>query len=537
MTTTPPDMLKVPAWLEKSVFYQIYPQSFHDSNGDGIGDIRGVIEKLPYLRTLGITGLWLSPCFVSPFRDAGYDISDFYQVAPRYGTNDDLTSLFTEARKSGIRVILDLVAGHTSDQHPWFRRSSEPERNVYSDWYIWTDSIWTWKIPDQPLVVGATERNGNYVPNFFCHQPALNYGYAQPDTGQPWQQPVDAPGPQAVRAELKAIMRFWFDRGASGFRVDMAGTLVKNDPDGSANAALWREFRTWIDREYPDCALVSEWSQPSIAIPQAFHMDFLLPYNQTGYRSLFAPAGTEGYPFFDRSGRGDIRRFLDMFEPYHAATRQHGFIAIPTGNHDTAPRLGNGRNADDLAVVFAFLLTMPGVPFIYYGDELGLRSPENLLSKEGGHNRTAARIPMRWDATSNAGFSSAAADELYLPADSSADSLTVAAALSDSSSLLHTVSRLVELRRVIPALAARGNYATVLGESGVLPFVYERTFGSDRIVVALNPAAVPCGARLPGSFSGVRWQQLTGDPQAFRRDSQGSIVSLAGVSFAVARIV
>jgi maltose alpha-D-glucosyltransferase/alpha-amylase len=131
-----------PAWLENAVFYQVYPQSFRDSNGDGIGDLRGIIEKLPYLQKLGVTAIWLNPCYESPFGDAGYDVADFYKVAPRYGTNDDLRALFTEAHKLGIRVMLDLVAGHTSDQCEWFRQSQRHERNTYSDWYIWNDNVW-----------------------------------------------------------------------------------------------------------------------------------------------------------------------------------------------------------------------------------------------------------------------------------------------------------------------------------------------------------------------------------------------------------
>ncbi len=535
MSAAPAPAAAFPRWLETSVFYQIYPQSFCDANGDGIGDIRGIIAKLPYLHALGITGIWISPCFASPFRDAGYDITDFYQVAPRYGTNEDLRALFAAARALGIRVLLDLVAGHTSDQHPWFRESSQPHANAYSDWFIWTDSIWTWTIPNQPLVVGATERNGNYVPNFFCHQPALNYGYAQPDPKHPWQQPVDAPGPRAVRAELRKIMGYWLDLGADGFRVDMAGTLIKNDPDGAANAALWREFRAWIDREYPGRALVSEWSQPATAIPQAFHLDFILPFNQPGYRSLFAPAGPEGHPFFDRNGGGDIRRFLDMFEREYHATRAHGFIAIPSGNHDTAPRLANGRERDDLAVIFAFLLTMPGVPFIYYGDEIGLRSPDALPSKEGGHHRTAARTPMPWNRRANAGFSPAPAPALYLPVDDSADAITVEGAEANPFSLLHAVRRLIALRRAHPALAADGGYRTLLGAAGRLPYVYERRGHGQRILVALNPAAAECTARLPEMAPTAIARPLAGELDAFEKDQQGWSVRLPGCSYAIAQ--
>jgi maltose alpha-D-glucosyltransferase/alpha-amylase len=522
-----------PSWLENAVFYQVYPQSFCDSNGDGIGDLRGLIGKLPYLRSLGVTGLWLNPCFESPFRDAGYDIADFYKVAPRYGTNDDLRALFAEAHKLGIHVMLDLVAGHTSDQHGWFRESQRHERNRYTDWYVWTSSVWTWFAPNQQVVVGAAERDGNYIPNFFYFQPALNYGYAHPDPKAPWQQPVDAPGPLAVRAELKNIMRFWFDLGASGFRVDMAGSLVKNDPDGRATAALWHEFRTWMDREYPDRALVSEWSEPAVAIPSGFHLDFLLPFNKPGYVSLFRRTAPDAAPFFDRSGRGDIRRFLDEFEPLYAATKDRGFIAIPTGNHDTVPRLGNGRDARDLAVAYAFLLTMPGVPFIYYGDEIGLRSIDGLPSKEGGFGRTGGRTPMQWDASANAGFSTAPADRLYLPVDPAADRPTVAAQQADPGSSLHAVRALIALRHAHPALGASGSFTTLVAAAGRLPFVYERARDGERILVALNPSEQPCEVSLPADVRLSSPQNLAGESGAFRRGPHGWTVKLPATSYAV----
>jgi maltose alpha-D-glucosyltransferase/alpha-amylase len=521
------------SWLESAVFYEIYPQSFADSNGDGIGDLPGVVAKLPYLHSLGVTGLWLNPCFVSPFRDAGYDVADFYQVAPRYGTNEDLRRLCAEAHRLGMHVMLDLVAGHTSDQHPWFRESQRHERNRYTDWYIWTNSVWTWSAPGQQVVVGAAERDANYIPNFFYFQPALNYGYAHPDPQAPWQQPVDAPGPQAVRAELKNIMRFWFALGVDGFRVDMAGSLVKNDPDGRATAALWHEFRAWMDREFPDRVMVSEWSQPQVAIPGGFHMDFLLPFSKPGYTSLFRPAGTGGHPFFDRSGRGDIRKFLDEFEPLYLATKHRGFIAIPTGNHDTVPRLGDGRDGRDLDVAFAFLLTMPGVPFIYYGDEIGMRSIAGLPSKEGGFGRTGARTPMQWDASPDAGFSTAPADRLYLPIDPAADRPTVAAEEADPASSLNTVRRLIALRQVHPALGASGDFVALVATTGRLPFVYQRTKGGERILVALNPAAAPCEVPLPAAVDAASLRVLAGDAGAFRRTAAGWTVALPPVSYAI----
>jgi maltose alpha-D-glucosyltransferase/alpha-amylase len=339
-----------------------------------------------------------------------------------------------------------------------------------------------------------------------------------------------------VREELKKIMRFWFDLGASGFRVDMAGSLVKNDPDGSATAALWREFRTWMDREHPDCAMVSEWSMPQVAIPAGFHMDFLLPYNKPGYVSLFREATPGTAAFFDRSGRGDIRRFLDEFEPLYAATKGRGFIAIPTGNHDTVPRIGNGRDARELAVAHAFLLTMPGVPFIYYGDEIGMRSLSGLPSKEGGFGRTGARTPMQWDASPDAGFSTAPADRLYLPIDPAPDRPTVAAQQGDPASTLNTVRMLIALRQAHPALQASGSFTPIVARTGEPMFVYERTDGHERMLVALNPAERAGEVQLPGGFRCSGARVLAGEPEALRGDAQGWSVHLPPVSYAVVRL-
>src|SRR4030066_458266 len=206
-----PQQKSKPAWVEDAIFYQIYPQSFYDSNGDGIGDLPGIIAKLDYIQSLGVNTCWLNPCFVSPFQDAGYDVADYYKVAERYGTNSDLKMLFEEASERHIRILLDLVPGHTSVQHPWFQESSKPHKNMYTDYYIWTDSAWTWDIKDYRVISGYSQRDACYLTNFFYFQPALNYGFANPDPNQPWQQAVDAPGPMKVRQELKKIIRYWLE--------------------------------------------------------------------------------------------------------------------------------------------------------------------------------------------------------------------------------------------------------------------------------------------------------------------------------------
>jgi glycosidase len=492
-----------PAWLEKAVFYQIYPQSFYDLNGDGIGDIPGIIAKLDYLQSLGVNACWLNPCFESPFLDAGYDVADYYQVAPRYGTNADLQHLFEEARRRGIRILLDLVPGHTSIQHPWFIESCRHERNQYSDYYIWTDSVWTWEVPGYNVVSGFAQRNGCYITNFFYAQPALNYGFANPDPNKPWQQPVDAQGPLQVRQELKNIMRFWLERGASGFRVDMAGSLVKADPDHRETIKLWQDVRLWLDKDFPEAVLVSEWGQPSKAIPAGFHMDFTIPFGMPGYTALLRKhydtgPGSDpyGFSFFESIGHGNIMEFLDDYLRHYRKIRGKGHIAIPTGNHDINPRISMGRTIDDIELVFLFLLTMPGVPFIWYGDEIGMRSFD-LPSKEGGYNRTGSRTPMQWSTEPNAGFSTAKPADLYLPIDPTPDRPNVREQEGDEHSLLNRVRKLVAIRKTYSTLQASASFQILFAQPGKYPLVYQRQDDDGTYIVAVNPSSQAVEAAFP----------------------------------------
>jgi maltose alpha-D-glucosyltransferase/alpha-amylase len=392
------------------------------------------------------------------------------------------------------------------------------------------------------MVIGYAERDGNYITNFFHFQPALNYGFARPDPNHPWQQPVDAPGPQAVRQELRNIMKFWLDMGASGFRVDMAGSLVKNDPDNVETARLWQEMRAWLDSAYPEARLVSEWSDPKVSIPAGFHMDFLLPFASQAYLSLFAmkdPSSSQGSSvscFFDPKGPGDIHAFLDDYLPLHQATCGKGFIVIPSGNHDTTPRLGNGRRPRDLELAFLFLMSMPGVPFIHYGDEIGMRSLSGLKSKEGGYGRTGARTPMQWDTTSNAGFSSAPKDLLYLPVEDSPSRPNAAVQRADGDSLLNHIRQLIALRLAHPALCASGSFEPLYAEAGKLPFVYLRQAGEEIILVAINPSNQPCEARLDGSLSAQLPERLYGEPEAFQRAGSDWRLHLPAVSGGIYRV-
>jgi glycosidase len=492
-----------PSWLEDAIFYQLYPQSFYDSNADGIGDLPGILQKLDYLQGLGVTAIWINPCFDSPFQDAGYDVRDYYRVAPRYGTNEDLYALFAAARQRGMRIMLDLVPGHTSIEHSWFKSSSQARSNRYSDWYIWTGSVWEWDVPGYRAVSGLAERDASFITNFFYFQPALNYGFAALDPSKPWQQPVDAPGPRQVRRELRKIMRFWLERGASGFRVDMAHSLIKNDPDFREMKRLWGEVHAWLDRDFPEAVLVSEWSNPSVAIPAGFHMDFLLPFGTPGWGALLRKPYTPGpakdpygFSFFDRSGHGNIREFLDNYLKHYLPTRGQGLIAFPTGNHDVSTRLSIGRDAEDLKLIYLMLLSMPGVPFIYYGDEIGMRTVQGLTSKEGAYDRAGIRTPMQWDSSAGAGFSNASLDSFYLPLDPDPQRPNVAGQMSDPESLLNHVRRLAELRRQHPALHAGADFKPLYAEAGRCPFVYLRSSKDEQIIVAVNPSAQPVGVVL-----------------------------------------
>lgn len=472
-------------WLNDSVVYEIYPQSFYDSNGDGIGDLNGIIEKLDYIQGLGFNVIWLNPVNESSFYDAGYDVTDFYKIAPRYGTNDDFKRMCDEAHNRNMKVMFDLVAGHTSIEHPWFKASAKAEKNEYSNRYIWTDTTFDY----DEGICGFSEREGNYITNFFYTQPALNYGYAHPDPQKPWQLPVTHPDCVATKEELKKIIDFWADMGVDAFRVDMAESLIKGDTDGSFMRAFWKEIREHMEEREPQCLLISEWGKPASAINAGFHLDFLLHSQVPAYTSLFRHEEGRnttkfflGDSYFNKAGKGDINKYLDRFLYDLENTRGKGYIGMITGNHDMQ-RLRYKRTYDEVKVAMAFLFTMPGVPFVYYGDEIGMDFIENLPTKEGGYIRTGSRTPMQWENGKNHGFSTS--DTPYLPTDSREDAPTVENQMNNSASLLSSVKELIRIHRQEPALWAEGDFNILLKD---YPFVYERMAEEKRIFIAINPS-------------------------------------------------
>lgn len=481
----------MPNWLKDAVFYEIYPQSFKDTNGDGIGDINGIIEKLDYVKDLGCNALWINPIYDSPFKDGGYDVRDYKKVAERYGTNEDAYRLFEVAHKKGIHVLLDLVPGHTSEEHPWFQESKKAEENEYTDRYVWT-KCWFHGIAGHPYVGGEADRDGCYMLNFFKCQPALNYGFL--NRTEEWQLPPDHPACIATREAMKDIMRFWLDHGCDGFRVDMADSLVKDDDENkSATGKIWRNIREMLDKEYPEAAIISEWSNPWQALKNGFHSDFYLDHQGNGYNTLLRDYETEGgdHSFLKKDGQGDIMRFLKDYLPKYKDTKEDGYISFITCNHDT-PRPARTLSPSELKIAYAMFLTLPGVPFIYYGDEIGMKYLD-IPTKEGGYTRTGTRTPMQWDSSKNYGFSDASEDKLYLPQDKSIDAPTVEAQLSDDNSLLSEVKRLIALHHEYTDLQADGSFEVVFAQKNQFPFVFKR----GDLIVGINPSDKAVSLKLP----------------------------------------
>ena len=488
-------------WLANSVIYQVFMPSFADGDGDGIGDLKGAIARLDHLEWLGIDAIWFNPCFVSPFRDAGYDVADYLAIAPRYGTNDDMVAFIAEARRRGIRVLLDLVAGHTSDRHPWFLASAG---NTEDDRYIWSDR------PGPGFVPSPGARPGYYLKNFFDEQPALNFGYARTDDAEPWRQPVDAPGPRANRDALCQIMGYWLDRGVAGFRVDMAYSLVKDDPDFAATVELWADLRGWVRARYPDAALLPENDYrlaPGMGARAGFDADFFLVIEQA-HSLLFNNGGAGTLPtlpehsgcyFDERAADPDATfgAFLRKWDEHQAGSGGGRLVVLPTADHDFSRLATAPRTAAQLGAAFAFLLTWGSIPSIYYGDEIGMRYLTGLPDHEGsqwspGFNRAGCRTPMQWDASlPNAGFSIAPAKRLYLPQDPDPGRPSVSAQRPDPASTLNRVRRLIQLRRDTPEL--RTAAATTILAPGY-PLVYLR---GDRHLVVVNPSGTARTVDIP----------------------------------------
>ncbi len=542
-----------PEYLHHAVFYQIYPQTFYDSNGDGTGDLEGIIQKLDYVKSLGVDGFWINPFFDSPFHDAGYDVSDYYKTAPRYGTNADAKRMFDEAEARGLKILFDYVISYTSIDHPWFQASARQDSNKYTNWYIWTQN--TWLNPPEPyrdsFIKGYSRRNGQFMRNFYWSQPALNFGFAKPE--EPWMLPVDHPDVLALQEELKKVLRFWMDMGADGFRADMAGALVKNanitgndqffSTRDEGTKVFWNKIRHIMDTEYPGSFMVAEWSHPESALcGGGFHADFFHWFQ--GYNDLLQKESwrigngySEGHSFFDREGKGNITDFLESYLDQYHKTAGKGYINLPLGNHDLS-RLNIERSDDDLEMIIAFSLTMPGLPFIFYGNEIGMRQLHGLPYVEGAYKpRAGGRTPMQWTSGINRGFSTAEPEALYLPVDTAADAPNVADQEKDPQSLLNRVRALVRLRKSEEALSSYAEFVPVFAKEKTYPFIYARSGGDETLLVMMNPADRPAEARFTLNLKAAGHKLLAGKAVEIKAHEGQYQVKMPNRCYAVYKLI
>ncbi|MBZ0317079.1 MAG: alpha-glucosidase C-terminal domain-containing protein [Anaerolineae bacterium] len=502
-------------WWQRGVIYQIYPRSFKDNNNDGIGDLQGVIRKLDYLAELGIEAIWLSPIYPSPMADFGYDVSDYCDINPMFGTLEDFDTLVKEAHQRGLSVIIDFVPNHSSDQHPWFIESRSSRNNPKRNWYFWADSLEDGSPPNNWLSVfggSAWEWDETtqqyYLHSFLKEQPDLN-----------WRNP------EVKQAMLNAV-RFWLERDVDGFRIDVAHFIMK-DPhlsDNPPNVEMKTDFKPLGD--YDSQLHIHDTGHPDIhGVMREFRTlldsySALRPRFSVGEIHIFDWAEWAKYygekldelhmPFnFGFIGTAwNPQIFQKVIEGVEAAVPQGAWPNYVLGNHDEH-RIASRVGADAARSAMLLLLTLRGTPTIYYGDEIGMHDvdiPPELEQDPWGKNvkgmglgRDPERTPMQWDASANAGFS-AAGVQTWLPIADDYAEINVANQQKDTHSMLALTSRLLALRRATPALHV-GSYKTV-HQSNEHCLAYIREYEGERWLIALNFSDAAQTLNLPISQSG-----------------------------------
>jgi maltose alpha-D-glucosyltransferase / alpha-amylase len=488
-----------PLWYKDAVFYQLHVKSFVDSNGDGVGDFPGLTSKLDHLSSLGVDCLWLQPIYPSPFRDDGYDISDYTNIHPSYGTLGDFKTFLQQAHERGLRVIIELVLNHTSDQHAWFQEARSSPDNPRRDWYVWSDtddryrgvriifidtelSNWAW----DPV------SKAYYWHRFFSHQPDLNY---------------DNP---AVREEIWNVMKFWLDLGVDGFRVDAVPYLVEREGTSCENLpethAVLKELRARVDAHFTDKVLLAEanmWPEdvrPYFGDGDEFHMSFHFPIMPRMFMALRLEDRKPLIDIIERTPNipetcqwgmflrnhdeltlemvTDIERQF-MWDEYAQDPRARINLGI---RRRLAPLMDGDRRRIELMT--GLLLSLPGSPILYYGDEIGMGDNVYLGDRNG------VRTPMQWTGGINAGFSTADPERLWLPLISNAvygyQAINVESQERNKTSLLNWTRRIIDVRRSARAFG-RGSIEFVKPDNHRL-LAFTRTMGRETILVVGNLA-------------------------------------------------
>jgi maltose alpha-D-glucosyltransferase/alpha-amylase len=500
-------------WYTNAVYYELYPRAFADGDGDGHGDLLGLRQHLEHLQWLGIDCIWITPIYPSPLRDDGYDIASFFGVHPKFGQLEDFKLTISEIHRRGMRVILDMVVNHTSDQHPWFVESRSSKDSPMRDWYVWSDT--PDKYSDARIIFIDTETSNwtydeatgeYYWHRFYSSQPDLNF---------------DNP---RVRQEMLNIMNFWLDMGIDGFRVDAVPYLIEREDTNCENLPethdILQEWRAFLDSHYPNAILLAEANQwPAELLPYfgtrqkpEFHTCFNFPLMPRLYMALAKqdrtsvvdimastpelPPQTQWATFLRNHDEVTLEMVTPeerdfMWDFYAPDPRMRLNLGI---RRRLAPLLGNDRRKIEL--LNSLLFTLPGAPVLYYGDEIGMGDNIWLFDRNG------VRTPMQWNGEKNAGFSTAEPDQLYAPViddeEFSYRTLNVAAQRADPAALLHTIRRMIAMRKAYPLLA--NGSLTWLDELPLNALSFWREDNGQRLLALHNLSDEPLNMQLPSGL-------------------------------------
>ncbi|MEO8456178.1 MAG: alpha-amylase family glycosyl hydrolase [Chloroflexota bacterium] len=479
-------------WWQTGIVYQVYPRSYQDANGDGVGDLEGIESRLDYLKWLGLDAVWVSPCFKSPMKDFGYDVADYRDIDPLFGTMADLDSLLEATHARGMKLILDYVPNHTSDQHPWFVESRSSRDNPKRDWYIWKDARPDGSPPNNWLANfgGIGWEWDEHTQQFYYHA----FLVEQPDLN--WRNPE-------VQTAMIDVLRFWLDKGVDGFRVDVMNHLIKDaefrdnplNPRWKPGDHPYRRLVPTYSADRPEVhdivakmrTLFNEYDERVIIGEIYLPIDRLVAYYGQHNNEAHLP-----FNFQLISRHWDARVIAAAIDKYEAALPSGAWPNWVLGNHDrsrVATRIGRSQ----ACVAAMLLLSLRGTPTMYQGDELGMedvaipagkvQDPPGLTIGEG---RDPERTPMQWDTSPNAGFTKAA--EPWLPVDEDYAKVNVEVEREDPASVLNLYKALIELRRSELALTI-GHYRPVPAEGDILTYI--RDHEGQRIFAALNFGGQP----------------------------------------------